>query len=250
MSRRRSRPSRDPDRRPTPPRHPGFAQFPLDVDTDVCALCRALVPATELARMKHQEWDQRIVALLTMAATIALTEQVSKTAGSGSTPQDPGSAPPSGGGDPRIGGQLAPGSADASTPTPDSTSEAGPAGGGGRDGPTGRGPASDTTSPTARGGARPTGPREPAGSGAATPGSKSPPTPSQEAPLSRGGVEGANVPPGSQSPSPPGPGGTNGAGRGVNLGKVAPAGTDPEQASLAAWEHQHADERDHRWWTQ
>jgi hypothetical protein len=223
MSRRRSRPSRDPDRRPTPPKHPGFAQFPLDVDTDVCVRCKALVPATDLARIKHQERDEQIDAAVAWLATTALTEQLSKTAGSGSTPQDPGSAPPS---------------------------EAGTAGGGGRDGPTGRGPASDTTSPTARGGARPTGPREPAGSGAATPGSKSPPTPPQEAPLSRGGVEGANVPPGSQSPSPPGPGGTNGAGRGVNLGKVAPAGTDPEQASLAAWEHQHADERDHRWWTQ
>jgi hypothetical protein len=33
MTPRRSRPSRDPDRRPTPPKHPGFAQFHLDIDT-------------------------------------------------------------------------------------------------------------------------------------------------------------------------------------------------------------------------
>jgi hypothetical protein len=46
----------------------------------VCRLCRALVPATELARARHVEWDAKVV----MAATVALTNQLS---GAGSSDQ-------------------------------------------------------------------------------------------------------------------------------------------------------------------
>jgi hypothetical protein len=54
---------RDPDRRRPAPPHPGYAQKPLDIDLDICRLCRAVVPATETARTKHAEWDRKIAAL-------------------------------------------------------------------------------------------------------------------------------------------------------------------------------------------
>jgi hypothetical protein len=189
---RRSRPTRDPDRRPTPPKHPGFAQFPLDVDTDVCARCRALIPATELARMKHQEWDERIDAAVAWLATSALTEQLTKMV-------DPGPPPGSG-----------------SAPMPG----AGAAGGGTGDASAGRGPAPGTTSGVGEAGVMAYPGRsqqDPAGRGPVgaaerpAPGTKTPPTPSPEVrdEAGRGGVEGANqstVPP---DPIPPGPGGAN-----------------------------------------
>jgi hypothetical protein len=219
MTPRRSRPTRDPDRRPTPPKHPGFAQFPLDVDTDVCARCRALVPATEFARMKHQEWDQRIDAAVAWLATNALTEQVTKLVDPGSPP-GPGSAPTPGAG--AAGGRA--GDAPAGRgPAPGKTSVAA-----GRQAPAlARGDpgkaATDSTSPTARGGSRTTD-TSASVSGAATPGIKSPPTPSGDA-TGHGGVEGANVPPG---PVSLGPGGTRRAGRGDAREKLAPAGPDPD----------------------
>jgi hypothetical protein len=82
----------DPDRRRPAPPHPGFAQLPLDVDSDVCRLCRALVPATELARARHVEWDAKVV----MVATVALTSQLSGSVAPPKAPADPDppSSPP------------------------------------------------------------------------------------------------------------------------------------------------------------
>jgi hypothetical protein len=80
----------DPDRlRPAPP-HPGFAPLLPDVDADVCRLCRALVPATEVARARHVEWDAKVV----MVATVALTSQLSGSAAGLAPPAAPAGPDP------------------------------------------------------------------------------------------------------------------------------------------------------------
>jgi hypothetical protein len=133
--------NRDPDRRRPAPPHPGYAQFPLDIDTDVCWLCRALVPATEFARAKHAERDQKIEALLVMMATINVSSQLS----------DPAPGPPGAGSDQTSGAAVRP---ERTSPAPqgrvgraapDPTSEAGSSGASG-DGA--RSPASDEPVPT------------------------------------------------------------------------------------------------------
>jgi hypothetical protein len=52
----------DPDRRRPAPPHPGFDPREIDVDMDVCRWCGAHVPASERERVKHEDWDQRIVS--------------------------------------------------------------------------------------------------------------------------------------------------------------------------------------------
>lgn len=79
-------PDRDPDRRRPAPPHPGFDQREIDVDMDVCRWCATHVPADEVRRVKHEDWDQRMAnRLIQLAERVALLEAaLAQLSGAGS----------------------------------------------------------------------------------------------------------------------------------------------------------------------
>ena len=83
----------DPDRRPPGPEHPGYdpAVVHIDVELRACRWCRAAIPDTELDKMQHVDWDQRVASrLVQLIERVAILEAaIAQLSGSGSRTATP-----------------------------------------------------------------------------------------------------------------------------------------------------------------